>query len=595
MTSTIALWLGALLALRGPVTEVAITPFAEQTSVFIAVDGSVDYRDFVMEGPHRLVLDLSGARYALPQREWTDIRRGGIHSLRASQYSDDVVRVVLVLERKLGYTILPEDGGLRVVMENPAGAFAPWSSRPGGAFDPTALVPAHLAAARQQVPPQEVPAQAQPQETQQAAQAQDSIPRINVRWSGASIDEVLLAFSEYSGKSIVKGSDVDATVTANIENQRWDDALEAILTSLGLDATETDEGIIRVDQFQALSERELIEPILTRPYQVRYGTAAEVQTQLQPLVTPNRGQITTAASTNTIIVSDIARVHTAVEQLLSSLDRPIPQVQIQAKIIFVNRTALDELGVRYELKDSRGNQINALSSGGADFDGNGVIDLDEAVPQGQAIVLLGGSSIAAIGNASQAVGSPTMQLLASLALGRHQLISFIDALSTVNLSDIQAEPSITTLDNQQARIHVGEITPIRIIDAGTGGAAAGATFPTAQVEEQETGIILQATPHVTGNQILLELIAERSAAELASSDVGFIFNTQRAETRVIVQDGETAVIGGLTQTEVTEARSGIPVLMDLPLLGRLFRVTRHNEVQRDLIILVTPHIVRPLN
>jgi type IV pilus assembly protein PilQ len=312
-------------------------------------------------------------------------------------------------------------------------------------------------------------------------------------------------------------------------------------------------------------------------------------------LSPTRGQITTAASTNTIIVSDIDRVQTAVSTLLSSLDRAIPQVQITAKIIFVNRTELSELGVRYELKDSQGNQLNALSSGGADFNGDGVIDLSEAVPQGQAVVLLGGSSIAAIGNAAQAVGSPTLQLLASLALGRHQLISFVDALNSVNLSDIQAEPSITTLDNQQARIHVGEITPIRTIDAGTGGAAAGATFPTAQVAEQETGIILEVTPHVTGDQILLELVAERSAAEIASSDVGFIFNTQRVETRVIVQDGETVVSGGLTQTEISESRSGIPILMDLPLVGRLFRVTRQNQIQRDLIILVTPHIVRPLN
>jgi type II secretory pathway component GspD/PulD (secretin) len=87
-------------------------------------------------------------------------------------------------------------------------------------------------------------------------------------------------------------------------------------------------------------------------------------------------------------------------------------------------------------------------------------------------------------------------------------------------------------------------------------------------------------------------MAERSAAVLAESDVGFIFQTQNAESRVLVNDGETVVIAGLTVTETSEVRSGIPLLMDIPIIGRLFRVTRESTVQRDLMILVTPTIVR---
>jgi type IV pilus assembly protein PilQ len=115
------------------------------------------------------------------------------------------------------------------------------------------------------------------------------------------------------------------------------------------------------------------------------------------------------------------------------------------------------------------------------------------------------------------------------------------------------------------------------------------------VSFEETGIILEATPHVTAdNNILLDLKAERSAPVLAESDVGLIFQTQEAESRVLVRDGETVVIGGLTVTETNELRSGIPFLMDLPLIGGLFRTTRRSQVQRDLIILVTPNIVRDL-
>jgi general secretion pathway protein D len=176
-------------------------------------------------------------------------------------------------------------------------------------------------------------------------------------------------------------------------------------------------------------------------------------------------------------------------------------------------------------------------------------------------------------------------------MGRHTLLAFIDALTSVNLSDVEASPQVTVLDNQPARIHVGELTPIRTIDAGAGGD--GGQFPTAQVSTQETGVILEATPHVTADgHILLELLAERSAAELAPSDAGFIFRRQVATTRVLVEDGETVVIAGLTQSERLETRTGIPVLQELPLIGRLFQVVRGQEIQQDLIILVTPNIVR---
>jgi len=177
-------------------------------------------------------------------------------------------------------------------------------------------------------------------------------------------------------------------------------------------------------------------------------------------------------------------------------------------------------------------------------------------------------------------------------IGRHSLVAFIDALQTTNLSDIVAEPSLMVADNQTAHVQVGEDTPIRVIDAG-GGAGAGGALPTASVNIQSTGIILDATPHITaGDHILLDISAERSSVVIADSDVGQIFRTQNANTRVLVRDGETVVIAGLTVTERSEAKSGIPLLMDLPLIGKLFRTTRISEVQRDLMILVTPNIVR---
>ena len=114
----------------------------------------------------------------------------------------------------------------------------------------------------------------------------------------------------------------------------------------------------------------------------------------------------------------------------------------------------------------------------------------------------------------------------------------------------------------------------------------------ATVDYKETGVILEVAPRVTTEgDVLLALSAERSSADIAPSDVGYVFRRQKAESEVLVRDGETVVIGGLAVAEAAEIRSGIPWLMDLPVVGRLFRTHQHTVVERELLILVTPSVV----
>jgi len=133
-----------------------------------------------------------------------------------------------------------------------------------------------------------------------------------------------------------------------------------------------------------------------------------------------------------------------------------------------------------------------------------------------------------------------------------------------------------------------------VIDVSA-ASAGGSNVPRATVSFQQTGINLRVTPHVTANrQVLMEVHAERSSVKPASVDIGFTFQTQQADNQILVNDGETAVIGGLTVTEVTVTKSGIPFLVDLPILGKLFGFTSQTEERRDLLILVTPHIIDDL-
>ena len=548
------------------VTGLSLVPVGGEAELVVAMSGTPErWTDFILDNPSRVVVDISGARNALQRSNFEAIDRAGIGSVRTSQYSPDVVRVVVDLRRPLRYAVERGPDGLKLRFAE-AGEFAPWTS--GGA-----AAPAHAAAAPPPTAPPiiQVPVQQRP---------------ITVTFHEADIRDVLASFAEFTGRSIVPGAGVTGSVTATIRDQPWDVALQTILSANGLAAQEMPSGIIQVDRLEMLQSRMSQEPLNTRTFRINYVPVHELQTSLQPLAS-ERGNVSMNPTTNTLIVTDVPSVLTRVEQMVEQLDVRTPQVTIEAKIIFVNRTDAEELGIVYDLKDSRGNSLNRVHPA-PDPSNPGQATSDN-------LVLLGGNSIAGLGNANTRVQGPQLETLISLVMGRFTLVGFLEALQLAELSDVQAAPVVTTLDNQQAEIWVGERTPIRVVDLASNaaaGAGAAVSAPRATAELVETGIRLRVTPHITADRrILMQMHAERSSAQLAATDIGVNFQTQQGTTRVMVNDGETAVIGGLTVTETSTTLSGIPYLMDIPFVGRLFRTERKREQKRDLLIMVTPHII----
>ena len=568
MTALLTL-LMAVQTAASAVTGLAVVPEEDRTSVVISVDGAVTWNDFAVGGPPRIVIDVRGATERLPQDRYTGINRGGVAGLRLGQFQPGTIRIVIDLEQAVTYRVNVGPGEIRVSFANPGPAFVAWNSGTS-----------NLAAVA-------TPAAAQLVSDARAPAARSPEPTITISFQNTPIADVLATFAEFSGRSIVMGSDITATVTADIREQPWDVALRTILESHGLDLSESATGIIRVQKRDRMRELETQEELETQQFPIRYVAADSLLMVVQGLIT-ERGKVTVNRGTNALVITEGRTVLARIAPRIAELDALTPQVNIAAKIIFVDRTALEELGFTYDLKDSRGNQLNTLVSGRADLDNDGIPeDVDENV------VLLGGSSIAALGNATQQVPNATLQVVSSLVLGRHSLITFITALESMSMTDIQARPSVTVLDHRQARIVVGEETPLRIIDAGAGGGEGGGLqLPRATVQIQETGIILEVTPHVSGNQVLLDLHAERSSPAFGVGDAGVAFQKQASDTQVLVENGATAVIAGLTVTERTSVRTGIPFLMDLPVVGALFRNTRERESKRDLLIMVTPTILR---
>jgi len=449
-------------------------------------------------------------------------------------------------------------------------------------------------------------------------------PRITVTYQDADIRDVIAAFAAFSGRTIVVGREVAGSITAEIKNQPWDVALRAILQGQGLAAAEdAQSGIITIDSYRNIAAKQASEPLTTQLVAVNYASAASLVQTLSGLLARDcapggvpeaqqntrtscfaRGAVAADTATNTLLITETPSRMADLLSYVRNLDVRTPQVAIKAKIIFVNRTDIEELGLSYDFGTGNDQffsqlvqRVDPTTTKPVDTNGDGVPDsFGGGSPVTGDRVLLGGNALSALANANARVVNPALRLIFSAALGKFQLTTFLDALQEVRLADLQAEPSIVTLDNRKAEILVGQEIPIRVLDVGTQGGQQGGQnnnqVPRATVQLKEVGIILSVTPHITNNrQILLKLHAENSDAQLASSDVGFIFGKQRADNQLLVGDGETAVIGGLTVTQVTSSKSGIPLLVDLPIIGRLFGTTRTSEQKRDLLILVTPHII----
>ncbi|MBW3552781.1 MAG: hypothetical protein KY466_04675, partial [Gemmatimonadetes bacterium] len=508
------------------------------------------------------------------------------------------VRVVIDLAESVQYEVEQAGGIIRISFPNPAGPFDAWSSTsaaPPGArvpdvarTDPGMLGDPVPAADRPGTP---VPV-TQPPVVQPTLQQAPQQPPVWVEFRNTPIGDVLSHFADFSGRSIIPGLGVAGqTITASIQGQPWDEALSAILQGQGLVARELPSGILMVTSMSNLRERETQEETVTRTFDVKYVSADSIAPQVRTLLQsgPEGGTGATVAinrSTNTLIVSARESVVDRIAALIPVLDRRTPQVTIQARILFVNRTQIEGFGVRYEIKDSRGTMLNRLVSGFIDTDGDGVFEPDETTDDD--VVNFSGNTISAVGNAAERIPNSTFEMVTTLILGRHSLITWLEAVERLNLSEVQAEPVVTVLDHRTARVQVGERTPIRVVDPG----AAGAAGPQASVTTEQTGVILEVTPHVVGDQVLLQLHAERSLVLEASVDQGYRFGTQETETEILLDDGQTAVISGLTITDYLEERAGIPILMNLPLVGALFRRTLEQEVKQDLLIMVTPYIDR---
>ena len=474
-----------------------------------------------------------------------------------------------------------------------------------------------------------------PAQIQQQAQQRSQQPRITVIYQGSDIRDVLAAFASFSGRTIIPSSNVGTLkVDAEIKDQPWDVALQAILAAQGLAATEDANGIIIVDTQDRIAARAATEPLVTRIVRLNYqratpvgeqirqrllqcipsersvatsttpaspaappmgqppvsggvsqssipGAAATTQTSASTVGTcTGRGSVSADEETNSVSITAAISIVDDLVALAASLDLRQPQVNIKGKIVLVNRTDLDALGIKYDLGSAQQFFSNVVQR----TDSLGAVGSPNDPPR----VLLGGNTVSAIANASGNVPGAALRLIYSTALGNFDFTTFLDALQEVNLLDVQAEPSVTIINNKTADLTSGVQVPFVPL-VSSGGSGTSLTGPVT-VERVQTGVRLLVTPSVTNNrQIMMHV--EVTNSDVSFTNNGTLIDNNSTKNDVLVADGQTVVIGGLTQTSVRVTKSGIPLLVDLPFIGRLFGYTTRQEQRRDLLILITPHII----
>jgi type IV pilus secretin PilQ/predicted competence protein len=385
-----------------------------------------------------------------------------------------------------------------------------------------------------------------------------------LNFQNAEMQSVLSFLADYGDVNIVASPTVDISVTLSLQDVTWRQALDILLKTYSLTGVE-EEGYIRVlptQQFlqeQALLEKRRAEqlsmvPLETLVIPVKHGTAGDMVTSLKQVVS-QRGTIDTDARTNSLVIRDTPEHIGKVKRLVETLDKETQQIRISTQLLEIESGSLTELGIDWSVISRKSAQL-----------------LDGDVTEG--------SFAQTTNRVSDPAGTYTFATVQGINDEDFDIEGVISALVSSNKGKIIARPEITTVDNSEAFIQMGQKVPIKQFDE------AGNVV----IQFEEVGTILRVTPHITSeNRILLKLKPERSSYTVDA--VGVIINTNNAETNVVVDNGQTTVIGGLTTQTEMRSRTGLPILKDIPLLGYLFRYTRTEIVDRELIIFVTPTIV----
>ena len=403
----------------------------------------------------------------------------------------------------------------------------------------------------------QVPVSLDSQEVEPMAPDYRQMP-ISLDVQEAEIGTVLRSLAGYSGTNIVASPRVSGKVTVKLEDVPWEMALAVILKAHSFDYV-VEAGIYRVDTAVELREEKLAEersraqvedisPLLLDNIILYYANAEEVKDALERMLT-SRGSMDVDLRTNSLLINDVEDRLAIISDMARRLDTETPQVEINARLVDMDVRASRELGISWGLQNAQ-------------------------VP---------GENLAGAVSVNNTLATAVADVRVATVQNWGELMMQVQALENTNKANLISNPVITTTDNREASILVGQKIPLIVADEAGNAITQLTTI----------GIQMQVTPHINADgNITLDVHNEVSdLSSQATVQGGVIINTSESDTRVLVENGATAIIAGLIRSVDAKLVSGVPVLKDIPLLGALFRHTTDTKASRELVIFVTPRII----
>jgi type IV pilus assembly protein PilQ len=397
--------------------------------------------------------------------------------------------------------------------------------------------------------------------------------KFSIKFRNADIKSAIRLISKMDGKNVLVPDTLTGSVTVDFHDITLKSAMDAILKSHGLTST-AENNVIIIATLEAFAKQGY--DLETKHFNLKYSKADEMVPQVQTLIS-ERGSVIADTRTNTIIIKDNRNSLENIEAFIKSLDTKDQQVLIEAKIIEASSDFINSLGIQWGVNKTGGKvTLGGLSSVGTSGSGNTLNLNTPATGLSSGAATTGLSLLLGFG------GTLTdMQLTAAEEKGSVKILS---------------KPTISTLNNQPAKIHSGIKFYVKTSgDISISGASSSTTTSgKSNLESIETGIDLVVTPQISINEyIKLNISATESSPDFSRAVDGIpaiIDNT--ATTTVLLKNKETTVIGGLIQKRESDTQKGVPYLSRVPILGALFRSKTKTDTKSELIIFITPTILK---
>jgi type IV pilus assembly protein PilQ len=423
---------------------------------------------------------------------------------------------------------------------------------------------------------------------------------ISLDFKDGDLQDIFRLFADITGLNVVINPGVSGRVTLVLKEVPWDQALDLILKVNNLGYV-IEDNVLRIatlsdlqreeaDRRKLAEERALAGNLETERFRLSYAKGSDLQPTLEKVALSARGSITLDARTNTMIISDLPANIEQARDLIANLDTSTPQVEIESRIVVTTRNFTRDIGIQWGFSSRQvpafGNTTNRGFPNSIIINGQGVPSLGGL--SADQLDLGTGNGIGTEGR-GYAVNLPASGFTSALGvslgniIGSFNLDAALTALERQGRGRLLSSPKVTTQNNQPAEIKQGVQIPIQTVANNT-----------VTVQFQDAVLTLEVTPQITAEgTVILDVQVENNSADFANLVQGIPpILTQSASTNVLVADGDTAVIGGIYQSQEQTTRNRVPFFSKIPILGLLFRNDFVTTQNNELLIFITPRIIK---